>query len=91
MTEGIWLSGLVLAISSLALFAFGLNMLFLSWRALRLPRPSSALLANGREPVVCVQLPIYDERYVAERVIDAACSTRKWKSTASACRKVSGE
>ena len=74
MTEGVWLSGLVLAISSLALFAFGLNMLFLSWRALRLPRPSSTPLANGREPAVCVQLPIYDERYVAERVIDAACS-----------------
>jgi cellulose synthase/poly-beta-1,6-N-acetylglucosamine synthase-like glycosyltransferase len=63
----------VLAATSVLLFAFGLNLLYLSGRAIRL-RPS----ANGRlvlrdEPAVCVQLPIYDERYVAERVLDAAC------------------
>src|SRR5260370_26283452 len=27
----------------------------------------------GHEPDVCVQIPIYNERYVAERVIDAVC------------------
>jgi len=31
-------------------------------------------LVTGREPSVCVQVPVYDERYVAERVLDAVCA-----------------
>lgn len=64
----------ILGTTSLALFGFGLNLLYLTWRATRLkPMPSSPIPA-GAEPDVCVQLPIYNERYVAERVIDAACA-----------------
>jgi hypothetical protein len=61
----------VVIVSSVLLFLFGVNLLFLTWRAARLrpaPRPP---MPRGLEPLVCVQVPIYNERYVAERVIDA--------------------
>ncbi|HEY0831428.1 MAG TPA: glycosyltransferase [Candidatus Dormibacteraeota bacterium] len=68
----------ILATTSILLFAFGLNLLYLTLRALRLrPGPSGAarhIAVNGDEPGVCVQIPIYNERYVAERVIDAVCA-----------------
>ncbi len=64
----------ILAVTSLALFGFGLNLLYLTWRASRLkPRPREPVVV-GSEPQVCVQVPIYNERYVAERVIDAVCA-----------------
>jgi cellulose synthase/poly-beta-1,6-N-acetylglucosamine synthase-like glycosyltransferase len=67
----------VLAVTSVLLFVFGANLLYLTVRAVR--RPCLGFVAppddlRGAEPRVCVQLPVYDERYVAERVIDAACS-----------------
>ena len=44
---------------------------------LRRRRPAAPALAPGAEaPRVTVQLPIYNERYVAERVVDAACRLR---------------
>jgi len=63
----------VLAATSFALLCFGINLLYLSWSSTRIrasPRPS---VPAGAEPAVCVQVPIYNERYVAERVIDAVC------------------
>src|SRR5580704_7568451 len=57
--------------TSLALFAFGANLLYLTWRATRLPPRTHRQLNRGTEPRVCVQVPIYNERYVAERVLDA--------------------
>jgi len=64
----------VLVVTSVVLFAFGVNLLYLTWRATRLrPRPHPALITEN-EPLVCIQVPIYNERYVAERVIDAVCS-----------------
>ena len=63
----------VLVLTSIALFGFGVNLLYLTWRATRIrPRQSHALVAKD-EPNVCVQVPIYNERYVAERVLDAVC------------------
>ncbi|PZR92742.1 MAG: hypothetical protein DLM67_14515, partial [Candidatus Nephthysia bennettiae] len=65
----------VIAVSSPLLFAYGANLLYLSWRALGMPPPGPRQLAvGGSLPKVAVQIPIYDERYVAERVIDAACA-----------------
>src|SRR5262249_39974240 len=64
----------VIAASSAFLFLYAVNLLYLSWRATRLPAarafPSTGHEGEGR---VGVQLPIFHERYVAERVIDAAC------------------
>jgi glycosyltransferase involved in cell wall biosynthesis len=63
----------LLVLSSTALFVFGLNLLFLTWRSTRIGPRRRSELSPGREPSVCVQVPIYNERYVAERVIDAVC------------------
>jgi hypothetical protein len=63
----------IIALTSVALFGFGANVLFLTWRATRLRPRQISPLADGSEPRVCVQVPIYNERYVAERVLDAVC------------------
>ena len=63
----------VLAATSVLLLGFGANLLYLTWRASRL-RPSVPTRTESRnEPRVCVQVPIYNERYVARRVVDAVC------------------
>ncbi|HEY8951525.1 MAG TPA: glycosyltransferase, partial [Candidatus Dormibacteraeota bacterium] len=64
----------VLATCSLALLCFGANLLYLTWSSTRLRLEARASIAVGAEPDVCVQVPIYNERYVAERVIDAVCA-----------------
>jgi cellulose synthase/poly-beta-1,6-N-acetylglucosamine synthase-like glycosyltransferase len=64
--------GLTLA-SSAFLFVYGLNLVHLAVRAIRLRPVPLPPATRGEEPLVCVQLPVYNERYVAERVIDAAC------------------
>jgi cellulose synthase/poly-beta-1,6-N-acetylglucosamine synthase-like glycosyltransferase len=64
----------VLATSSFALLCFGANLLYLTWSSTRLRPARRASIAIGDEPDVCVQVPIYNERYVAERVIDAVCA-----------------
>ncbi|MGH7764328.1 MAG: glycosyltransferase [Candidatus Dormibacteraceae bacterium] len=65
--------GAVIACSAL-LFLFGMNILFLTWRATRLRPVTRRAMPRGEEPEVTVQIPIYNERYVAERVIDAVSS-----------------
>ena len=67
-------TGLLYFSISAILFLFGANFLYLSWRAWRqkdLP-PSSLPQPLTAWPTVTVQLPIYNELYVAERVIQAA-------------------
>src|SRR5438046_121665 len=51
-----------------------MNLLYLTWRATRLRPTRHDAAPRGAEPLVCVQIPIYNERYVAERVIDAVCA-----------------
>ena len=64
------------AIANTALAIFGLNLFYLlglaiyHWRA---SLSSPALLVN-EWPTVLVQLPVYNERYVIERLIDAAAA-----------------
>ncbi len=60
------------AASSAFLTVYGMNLLYLAWRALRLSPPASPRVAQLVCSEVVVQLPIYNERYVAERAIDAA-------------------
>ncbi len=64
----------VLASTSVLLLAFGMNLLYLTWRATRLRPARHDPAPRGTEPLVCVQIPIYNERYVAARVIDAVCA-----------------
>ena len=56
----------------LFIFLFSLGQLHLTWhylRSLKESRPSTTLPAHW--PKVTVQLPVYNERYVVERLIDA--------------------
>ncbi|MDQ6917773.1 MAG: glycosyltransferase [Candidatus Dormibacteraeota bacterium] len=62
---------LLVGFTSVVLFLYGLNMLYLSWRSLRIRPVQPRLVGRGEEVDVAVQLPIYNERYVAERIIDA--------------------
>ena len=64
----------VLAATSFALLCFGLNLLYLTWSSTRIRPSIPSDVQPGEEPRVCVQVPIYNERYVAERVIDAVCA-----------------
>jgi cellulose synthase/poly-beta-1,6-N-acetylglucosamine synthase-like glycosyltransferase len=67
-------AAVILTATSILLFTYGLNLLYLTWRATRLRPTSRPTVMRGGEPRVCIQLPVYNERYVAERVLDAACA-----------------
>jgi hypothetical protein len=66
-----WAALPIVGLTSIVLFVYGLNMLYLSWRSLRIKPLEPPPVAPGEEPQVAVQLPIFNERYVAERIIDA--------------------
>ena len=57
----------------LCLLPFGAHRLRLLWLRGRRPRRFERRRWQGPLPVVTVQLPIYDEANVVERLIDAAC------------------
>src|SRR6202165_3379769 len=67
-----WAALLFVGLTSVLLFVYGLNMLYLSWRSFQVKPLLPAPVEAGSEPWVAVQLPIYNERYVAERIIAAA-------------------
>jgi len=54
------------------LFVYGMNFFFLTWVAWRRRRGHALPSPPDRWPRVTVQLPIFNEMYVAERLIDAA-------------------
>jgi len=61
------------AFTLLALSLYGVNFLYLVAVAWRHRRDGADTPPLTSYPVVTVQIPIYNERYVAERVIAAAC------------------
>jgi cellulose synthase/poly-beta-1,6-N-acetylglucosamine synthase-like glycosyltransferase len=61
------LYGLVLS----ALFIYGLNLFYYSYLTLKHRAPDPEPLPMDHHPRVTVQIPIYNERYVARRAIDA--------------------
>src|SRR5438132_11374618 len=71
MLEWLYASSLVL------LSLYGLNSLLLTvifWFKPRKPtQPSSLTAISQLPPLVTIQLPIYNERYVVERLIGAVC------------------
>ena len=73
-----WLSGMILTMYYLVLgllAAFGIHRLFLVVSYLRASRrPLDPPQAPGEWPMVTVQLPIFNEMYVAPRLIDAVCA-----------------
>src|SRR5262245_36142132 len=64
----------IYAISILVMAVIGFNILFLVALAVwyRKPRPRVPELPAEAWPTVLVQLPLFNERYVVERLIDAA-------------------
>ena len=69
-----FLLAVLYAIASAVLFASGLNALWLAWRHRRQGgmQPSPSVPAPASWPAVTVQLPLYNEQYVVERLLDAA-------------------
>jgi cellulose synthase/poly-beta-1,6-N-acetylglucosamine synthase-like glycosyltransferase len=57
-----------------ALFVYGANFMHLTWTALRSHNARPAARQPEEWPLVCVQLPVYNEMYVARRLIDAAAA-----------------
>lgn len=55
-----------------SLFLFGLNFMYMSFLALRAGPRRTHKKAPARWPYVTIQLPIYNEMYVAERLVNAA-------------------
>lgn len=69
LTDHIVLTAYVSLLGVLSLFA--LHRLSLAWAARRFTAPQDTRVDHW--PTVLVQVPLYNERYVAERVIDAVC------------------
>ena len=62
-------------VSLLFIFLFSLGQLHLTWHYLRrLKEKPMRVVAPDVWPMVTVQLPIYNERYVVERLIDAVAA-----------------
>ena len=59
--------------SLLILFTFGAHGFVMVYHYLRNHSREAALSVIGQEPAVTVQLPVYNEYYVAERIIEAVC------------------
>ena len=67
--------GSLIYLATLALLIpFGAHRLRLLWLRFRRPARSEAAQWDGPLPHVTVQLPVYNEANVVERLIDAACS-----------------
>ena len=67
-----WLIVILYSLSLFLLFLFSLGQLHLTWYYLRRiskPSPVPAALPAHALPLVTIQLPLYNERYVAERLL----------------------
>ncbi len=82
-----WLASIVLVGHFgllLVLCIYGMHRLYLTWQVLRWPsrqrRPGAQRVPQHQPlwplPVVTVQLPIYNEKFVVERLIDAVAALR---------------
>jgi len=55
-----------------AMFLYGINFLYMTWLTLRHSRRDPEVRLPSILPRVTVQLPVYNELYVAERLVEAA-------------------
>ena len=65
-----WIVVVVYCTALLAIFLFSLGQLHLTWIYTRPKSKEPSLFDPNFLPLVTVQLPIYNEKYVAERLID---------------------
>jgi cellulose synthase/poly-beta-1,6-N-acetylglucosamine synthase-like glycosyltransferase len=61
-------------LSLVVLFTFGAHGFVMVYHYLKRGRPRAGNLPMSSEPVVTIQLPVYNELYVVNRLIDAVCS-----------------
>ncbi|MEX0736129.1 MAG: glycosyltransferase, partial [Bacteroidota bacterium] len=61
-------------LSLLILFAFGTHGFVMVYHYLKNRRPEEPLTMSGELPVVTVQLPVFNEYYVVERLIQSVCA-----------------
>lgn len=66
-----WIITIVYIISLLYLFIFSLGQLQLTYIYLKKPGHQEPFTTGTFEPYVTIQLPVYNEKYVVERLIDA--------------------
>lgn len=66
-----WLLVIAYTLSLLYLFLFSLGQLHLTHIYLRRKENTTVPLSGDFEPVVTIQLPVYNEKYVVDRLIDA--------------------
>ncbi len=59
-----------------ALACFGLHRLALTWAAARAPEHDAPLALGSQPPTVLVQLPLYNEAFVASRLIETCAELR---------------
>ena len=66
---------IVYLICMLYIFLFSISQLYLTWVYIRQKRyPLTPVIAADFDPLITVQLPIFNERYVVERLIDAVAT-----------------
>lgn len=71
----------VYTVISALMFAYGANFYYLTFRSSRNPsKPEPLPISNLDLPRVTIQLPIYNERYVAKRIIETTCQVEYPKS-----------
>jgi cellulose synthase/poly-beta-1,6-N-acetylglucosamine synthase-like glycosyltransferase len=63
---------IVYLICMLYIFLFSISQLYLTWVYIRRKSNTQSPLIKGEiEPLITVQLPIFNEKYVVERLINA--------------------
>lgn len=67
-----WIVAILYSLSLGYLFIFSLGQLHLTWIYLRRERPDKVAPPTSRfQPAITIQLPVYNEKYVVERLIEA--------------------
>src|SRR5690554_3036671 len=71
-----WIIIVLYGLSLLFIFLFSLGQLHLAYHYLRAKKKQAVVETPdmiGEYPKACVQLPIYNEKYVVNRLVDAVC------------------
>lgn len=66
-----WIIAIVYLLSLFYLFIFSLGQLHLTRIYLKRRKDTAVTTAENFEPIVTIQLPVYNEKYVVDRLIDA--------------------
>jgi cellulose synthase/poly-beta-1,6-N-acetylglucosamine synthase-like glycosyltransferase len=72
--DALWIPVMgIYAVVLLFFLAIGLNLLYMTWLAARRPPRHAKPPPLVEHPFVTVQLPVFNEMYVIERLVQAAC------------------